>query len=150
MRVRAKHTIFLVTLDVMFVLLLAGCRPHQQSEVNDTNVFDWAQLVIENSSVTRDTESLNLIIVNNSPDTFVIGYEFWVEQKEKSTWVVLPFKAGTRFRLRARYVLQDSTSEFKVDLLLLKKPPRPGEYRIVIPAHRSEEKFFLVTLFTVT
>jgi len=134
----------------MYLFSLAGCRPYQLSDVNDTNVFDWGKLIVQNITITCDTEYLNLLIINDSHDSFSIGTVFQMEQKEKSEWVVLSYKTDAKFILSSRYVLQESTSVFEADLRLLEKSLKPGEYRIVIPADGIDGKFYLVAHFAVT
>jgi len=150
MRNRAFQTAALTLLTLLYIHLFTGCACLQLSDLNNANTVEGVYMSVQNITVTRKTESLNLLITNSSVDSIGYGEQFRIEKQMKERWYILPFKPKIAFNLLARYILPGSTSAPTVDLLVLKNTLKPGEYRVVIPAFMEGKDLYLVAPFSVT
>ena len=135
------------------ILVLAGCRQLQPSEIDETIIVDWAELTLLNDEITSATKVLELEINNLSVNQFGFGERFIIEKKDKDEWYFIPYKSyksGFRgFKLLQLFIPGESKSLFNADLSILEKTLASGEYRVLIPVDTIDGKGYLAANFSI-
>lgn len=120
---------------LMVIWLLGGCSNQIVDFSNlkpSTTVVSEDHIVgyIKEGDVTPTTEGIEIVIENESDETYYFGYDFSLEIEQNDKWYLVPFKEDVAF-IEIGILLEPlQTYTEQIDLSSFGKLP-VGSYRVI-------------------